>query len=63
MKSPLLVILAGGASSRLWPLEEKSLIKFMGRPLLTYQLERYAELGCAGRSSSLTLKTKWRSGR
>ncbi|MBN2303149.1 MAG: NTP transferase domain-containing protein [Anaerolineae bacterium] len=45
MKSPLLVILAGGASSRLWPLEEKSLIKFMGRPLLTLQLERYAGLG------------------
>lgn len=45
MRSPLLVILAGGASSRLWPLEEKSLIKFMGRPLLTYQLERYARLG------------------
>ena len=45
MRSPLLVILAGGASSRLWPLEEKSLIKFMGRPLLTFQLERYAGLG------------------
>ncbi len=45
MKSPLLVILAGGASSRLWPLEEKSLIKFMGRPLLSFQLERYAQLG------------------
>lgn len=45
MHSPLLVILAGGASSRLWPLEEKSLIKFMGRPLLSLQLERYAQLG------------------
>lgn len=45
MRSPLLVILAGGASSRLWPLEEKSLIKFMGRPLLDLQLERYAQLG------------------
>jgi len=42
---PLLVILAGGASSRLWPLEEKSLIKFMGRPLLSVQLENYAQLG------------------
>jgi len=40
-----LVVLAGGASSRLWPLEEKSLIKFMGRPLLSLQLERYAQLG------------------
>lgn len=45
MSSPLLVILAGGASSRLWPLEEKSLIKFLGRPLLSFQLARYAELG------------------
>lgn len=45
VRSLLLVILAGGASSRLWPLEEKSLIKFMGRPLLSWQLENYAELG------------------
>lgn len=45
MRSPLLVILAGGASSRLWPLEEKSLIEFMGRPLLSIQLERYYQLG------------------
>ncbi|MCD4686216.1 MAG: NTP transferase domain-containing protein [Anaerolineae bacterium] len=45
MNTPLLVILAGGASSRLWPLEEKSLIKFMGQPLLTLQLENYAALG------------------
>ncbi|MBI5959678.1 MAG: NTP transferase domain-containing protein [Chloroflexi bacterium] len=45
MKTPLLVILAGGASSRLWPLEEKSLIKFMGRPLLSWQLDNYASLG------------------
>ena len=45
MDTPLLVILAGGASSRLWPLEEKSLIHFMGRPLLAVQLENYARLG------------------
>lgn len=45
MKTPLLVILAGGASSRLWPLEEKSLIKFMGQPLLALQAARYADLG------------------
>lgn len=45
MRSPLLVVLAGGASSRLWPLEEKSLIQFMGRPLLSLQLERYYQLG------------------
>ncbi len=45
MDTPLLVILAGGASSRLWPLEEKSLLCFMGRPLLAVQLENYARLG------------------
>lgn len=45
MRSPLLVVLAGGASSRLWPLEEKSLIQFMGRPLLSLQLDRYHQLG------------------
>ncbi|MBN1681093.1 MAG: NTP transferase domain-containing protein [Anaerolineae bacterium] len=45
MRTPLLVVLAGGASSRLWPLEEKSLIKFMGEPLLCFQLNRYAQLG------------------
>lgn len=45
MKNPLLVVLAGGASSRLWPLEEKSLIKFMGQPLLSLQLANYAKLG------------------
>jgi bifunctional UDP-N-acetylglucosamine pyrophosphorylase/glucosamine-1-phosphate N-acetyltransferase len=45
VRTPLLVILAGGASTRLWPLEEKSLIKFMGRPLLALQLENYAKLG------------------
>jgi bifunctional UDP-N-acetylglucosamine pyrophosphorylase/glucosamine-1-phosphate N-acetyltransferase len=45
VRTPLLVILAGGASSRLWPLEEKSLIKFMGRPLLSLQFETYARLG------------------
>ncbi len=45
MRTPLLVVLAGGASSRLWPLEEKSLIEFMGKPLMAVQLENYAQLG------------------
>lgn len=45
-KTPLqLVILAGGSSSRLWPLREKSLIRFMDKPLLAIQLERYLDLG------------------
>jgi len=42
---PTLVVLAGGESSRLWPLQEKSLLRFLGRPLLELQLEAYIELG------------------
>lgn len=42
---PVLIILAGGASSRMWPLREKSLIKFGKVPLLQMQLENYATLG------------------
>jgi NDP-sugar pyrophosphorylase family protein len=42
---PTLVILAGGSSSRLWPLREKSLLKFLDKPLLQHQLETYVELG------------------
>ena len=43
--APILIILAGGASSRMWPLQEKSLIKFGQDPLLLTQLKRYATLG------------------
>ncbi|MDQ7024122.1 MAG: sugar phosphate nucleotidyltransferase [Anaerolineae bacterium] len=43
--TPILIILAGGASSRMWPLQEKSLIKFGQDPLLLTQLKRYASLG------------------
>lgn len=43
--APLLIILAGGASSRLWPLEEKSLVRFGQLPLLTSQLQTYQSLG------------------
>ncbi len=42
---PVLVILAGGASSRMWPLQEKSLIRFGSDPLLVMQLRRYQTLG------------------
>ena len=42
---PTLVILAGGSSSRLWPLREKSLVKFLDKPLLEHQLETYVEVG------------------
>lgn len=43
--TPILIILAGGASSRMWPLTEKSLIKFGQDPLLLTQLRRYESLG------------------
>lgn len=43
--TPILIILAGGASSRMWPLQEKSLIKFGQDPLLLTQLRRYESLG------------------
>ncbi|MBK8022300.1 MAG: NTP transferase domain-containing protein [Chloroflexi bacterium] len=42
---PLLIILAGGASSRMWPLREKSLLRFGSEPLLLRQLRRFADLG------------------
>ncbi len=42
---PKLVILAGGSSSRLWPLREKSLLRFMDRSLLEHQLRVYVDLG------------------
>jgi NDP-sugar pyrophosphorylase family protein len=42
---PVLIILAGGASSRMWPLKEKSLIKFGQDSLLLTQLRTYESLG------------------
>jgi len=42
---PVLIILAGGASSRMWPLREKSLLRFGTEPLLISQLRRYNALG------------------
>lgn len=45
MENPILVILAGGASSRMWPLREKSLLRFGDQPLLLAQLQRYYALG------------------
>lgn len=43
--APVLIILAGGASSRMWPLREKSLLRFGSEPLLLSQLHRYRSLG------------------
>lgn len=46
-QTPVLIILAGGASSRMWPLREKSLLRFGPDPLLIAQLKRYQALGFA----------------
>jgi NDP-sugar pyrophosphorylase family protein len=43
--TPTLIILAGGASSRMWPLREKSLFRFGTESLLIGQLQRYRALG------------------
>lgn len=43
--TPTLIILAGGASSRMWPLREKSLLRFGAEPLLLTQLHQYRALG------------------
>ncbi len=44
-QKPVLIVLAGGVSSRMWPLREKSLLKFGEEPLLVSQLQRYRKLG------------------
>lgn len=42
---PQTIILAGGVSSRMWPLREKLLLPFAGRSLLRRQLARLRALG------------------
>jgi bifunctional UDP-N-acetylglucosamine pyrophosphorylase/glucosamine-1-phosphate N-acetyltransferase len=42
---PIVVVLAGGASSRMWPLREKSLLRFGTETLLISQLQRFRKLG------------------
>ncbi|MFW5691902.1 MAG: sugar phosphate nucleotidyltransferase [Chloroflexota bacterium] len=44
-KQLVLIVLAGGASSRMWPLREKSLLRFGTEPLMINQLQRYRALG------------------
>lgn len=44
-KVPQILILAGGSSSRMWPLREKLLIPFAGRSLLRRQLVRLRGFG------------------
>lgn len=42
---PILVVLAGGTSSRMWPLREKLLLRFGTEPLLVSQLRRFQAFG------------------
>jgi NDP-sugar pyrophosphorylase family protein len=44
--SPIVVILAGGANTRFWPLRAKSLLSFCGRSLLERQVDAFAAVGC-----------------
>jgi len=37
------LILAGGDSTRFWPLQEKSFFSFLGKPLVLYQIEELAK--------------------
>jgi NDP-sugar pyrophosphorylase family protein len=45
--APVVIVLAGGANSRFWPLEHKTLFEFLGEPLLARHLRVLSELGCA----------------
>jgi UDP-N-acetylglucosamine diphosphorylase / glucose-1-phosphate thymidylyltransferase / UDP-N-acetylgalactosamine diphosphorylase / glucosamine-1-phosphate N-acetyltransferase / galactosamine-1-phosphate N-acetyltransferase len=42
---PVLIVLAGGRASRMWPIKEKSLLRFGTEPLLVSQLQGYRKLG------------------
>lgn len=42
---PVLVILAGGASSRMWPVKEKSFLQFGEHPLIVEKLMHFQQLG------------------
>jgi NDP-sugar pyrophosphorylase family protein len=44
-QNPVLVILAGGASSRMWPIKEKSFLQFGEHPLILEKLLHYQTLG------------------
>src|SRR3989337_551468 len=46
MSQPVVLVLAGGVSSRLWPLRDKLLIEFGSQSLLERHLRAFSELGC-----------------
>ena len=46
MKLKNILILAGGQSTRFWPLSHKNMLPFLGKPLIQHQLEvfrKYAD--------------------
>jgi len=45
MKDVTVIILAAGKSSRCWPLGDKNLLSFFGKPLINYQIEKLKSLG------------------
>lgn len=45
MKDVVALILAGGDSTRLWPLQDKNFIRFSGLPLIYYSIARLVKFG------------------
>lgn len=45
MTTPFVIVLAGGANSRFWPLREKSLLPMLGRTLLRRHVDALARAG------------------
>ncbi|MDO8610372.1 MAG: sugar phosphate nucleotidyltransferase [bacterium] len=43
MKIQNIIILAGGDSTRFWPLSEKNIFQFLNKPFISYQIEKVLE--------------------
>jgi bifunctional UDP-N-acetylglucosamine pyrophosphorylase/glucosamine-1-phosphate N-acetyltransferase len=46
LRPPIVIVLAGGSNSRMWPLRGKSMLCFAGRTLIEHQLDAFAAAGC-----------------
>lgn len=42
---PTVILLAGGKSTRFWPLSDKNLLPFFGKPLIVHQIEKIQKAG------------------
>lgn len=56
-----IIILAGGDSTRFWPIEDKNILSFLSKPLILHQLEELARYGdkitiVAGQTNVVTFK-------